>query len=81
MRILTVTYYYMRILSASAIHGGVVWFPIWNTHSIRPILLYRFRGDATLTMGPYRTTGMCIINYTSPEINAVVIAKALFDFS
>ena len=31
-----------------------------------------------LTMGPYRSAGMCIMNYAPPEINVVVIAKALF---
>ena len=46
----------------------------------RLILLYMFRGDAVLTMGPYGSTGTCIINYNPPEIN-VVMAKALFDCS
>ena len=68
-----VTLFITRILSASAIHGGV-----------RCVLLYMVRGDATLselTMGPYASPGMCIINYTPPEINIVAIAKALFDCS
>ena len=43
------------------------------------------RGDATLTMGPYGSTGTFIINYAPPENNVVVNGtihlKALFDCS
>ena len=62
----------MRILSASAVHVGTIRCPLWNTHSIWPILLYMFLGDALLTMEPYRSTGKCIINCAPPEINVVV---------
>ena len=46
--------------------------------SIRLILLYMFRGDAMLTMGPWKRRNMY---YAPPDINFVVMAKALFDFS
>ena len=36
------------------------------------------RVEVTLTMGPFGSTGTCIINYTPPEINIVVMVKALF---
>ena len=50
-----------------------------HTHSIRLILLYKLWGDAMLTMGPYGSVGTCIKNYAPPEINHVVMTKALFD--
>ena len=36
-----------------------------------------FWGDATLTRRPYGSAGTCIINYATPEINVVNMAKAL----
>ena len=67
--------YYMSILSVSAIHRGarILACVPYGTRSIRPILLYRFRGDAMLSMGPYGSAGTCIINYAPPEINVVVM--------
>ena len=38
------------------------WVPYdvqYGTRSIWPILLYTFQGDATLTIGPYGSAGMC----------------------
>ena len=47
----------------------------------RPVLLYMFRSDTTLTMGPYGSAGMCIINYAPLEINVVIMAMPIFDCS
>ena len=43
-------------------------------------ILYMFQGAATLTTEPYGSAGTCIINYAPPQINVVVMAKALFVF-
>ena len=43
-----------------------------------PVLSYTFWRDSTLAMGPYGSTGTCIINYIPIKINVVIIAKALF---
>ena len=70
----------MYILFASAFHGCAIQFPVWNTHSIRPILLYTFRGDATLTIAWALwlwSTGTCIINYAPPQINVLVMALGI----
>ena len=49
-------FYYMCILSASAIHGGAIRCPVWNTSHTADFMIH-VRGDATLTIGPYRTAG------------------------
>ena len=59
-------FYYIRILSASAIHG-VQYDVKYGTRWVQLILLYTFKGDATLTLGPYESAGTCIINYAPPE--------------
>ena len=69
-------YYYMRILSASAIHGGAIRCPVWNTSHTTDFMI-RVRGDVTLTIGPYGSTGMCIINYAPPQINVVVLTLGI----
>ena len=33
-------FYYMRILSASAIHVGAIWFPVWNAFAFHTDRLY-----------------------------------------
>ena len=72
--------YYMCILSASAVRGVSYGFPS-GTHVpygwfyYTPILLW---GDAILTIGPYGSAGTCIINYALPQINVVIMAKAVF---
>ena len=43
--------------------------------------IVHFRGDMTLTIGPYGSAGTCIINYAPPEINVVIMVKALLDCS
>ena len=53
-------------LSVSAIHGGP-YNVQYGTCSIWSILFYKFWGDATLTLGPYESTGTCIIKYATPE--------------
>ena len=65
----------MRILSASAIHGGAIRCPVWNTSHTDDFIIH-VRGDATLTIGPYGT-GTCIINYTPPQISVVVMTLLL----
>ena len=70
----------MCILSASAVHGGAIRCVVWNVFHMAHFILH-VSGEATLDMGPYRSTGVCHINYTLPEINVVVMAKALFDCS
>ena len=35
--------------------------------------------NAMLTMGPYGSAGLCTMNYTPPQINMVIMTKALFD--
>ena len=65
-------FYYMRILSASAIHGGAIRCPVWNTSHTADFMIH-VRGDATLTIGPYGSAGTCIINYAPPQINVVVM--------
>ena len=65
----------MRILSASAI-----WCPVWNTSHTADFMIH-VRGDATVTIAPYGSTGTCIINYAPPQINIVVMTLALCDCS
>ena len=70
----------MRIPSASAIHGGAircpVWNTVWNTSHMGDFMIH-VRGDATLTIGPYGSAGTCIINYTPPQINVVVMTLGI----
>ena len=66
----------MRILSASAIHGGAIWCPEWNASHTADFMIH-VRGDATLTIGPYGSAGACIINYTPPQINVVVMTLVI----
>ena len=58
----------MRILSASAIHRGVIRCPVWNTSHTADFMIHVW-GDATLTIGPYRSAGPCIINYAPPVLH------------
>ena len=58
----------MRILSASAIHGGAIRCPVWNTSHTDDFIIH-VRGDATLTFGPYGSAGTCIINCDSYTID------------
>ena len=69
-------FYYMRILSASAIHGGAIRCPVWNTSPTDDFIIH-VRGDATLTIGPYGSAGPCIINYAPPQINVVVMTLVI----
>ena len=69
-------FYYMCILSASAIHGGAIWCLIWNTSHMADFMIH-VRGDATLTIGSYGSAGTCIINYAPPQINVVVMTLVL----
>ena len=66
----------MRILSASAIHGGAIRCPVWNTSHTADFMIH-VRGDATLTIGPYGSAGTCIINYAPPQINVVVMTLVI----
>ena len=68
--------YYMRILSASAIHGGAIRCPVWNTSHTADFIIH-VRGDATLTIGPYGSAGTCIINYAPAQINVVVMTLGI----
>ena len=51
----------MRILSESAIDGGAIRCPVWNTSHTADFMIH-VRGDATLTIGPYGSPGTCIVN-------------------
>ena len=68
----------MHILSASAIHGDAIRCPVWNTSHTDDFIIH-VRGDATLTIGPYAygSAGTCIINYTPPQINVVVMTLVI----
>ena len=68
--------YYMRILSASAIHGGAIRCPVWNTSHTADFMIH-VRGDATLTIGSYGSAGTCIINYAPPLINVVFMTLVI----
>ena len=68
--------YYMRILSASAIHGGAIRCLVWNTSHTADFMIH-VRGDATLTIRSYGSAGTCIINYTPPQINVVVMTLVI----
>ena len=50
---------------------GAIRCPIWNTSHTADFMIY-VRGDATLTIGPYGSAGMCIINYAPPQINVIM---------
>ena len=73
-------FYYMRILSASAVlecrSRGAIWCPVWNTSHTDDFMIH-VRGDATLTIGPYGSAGTCIINYAPPQINVVVMTLGI----
>ena len=68
--------YYMRFLSASAIHGGAIRCPVWNISHTADFMIH-VRGDTTLTIGPYGSAGTCIINYAPPQINIVVMTLGI----
>ena len=55
---------------------GAVRCPIWNTSHTADFMIH-VRGDATLTIGPYGSAGTCIINYTPPQINVVVMTLGI----
>ena len=62
----------MRILSASAIHGGAIrWVSRMELVPYGRFMIH-VRGDATLTIGPYGSAVMCIINYAPPQINVML---------
>ena len=69
-------FYYMCILSASAIHGGAIRCPIWNTSHTDDFIIH-VRGDAMLTIGPYGSTGTCIIDYAPPQVNVVLMTLGI----
>ena len=68
--------YYMRILSASGIHGGAIRCPVWNTSHTDDFIIHVW-GDTTFTIGPYGSAGTCIINYAPPQINVVVMTLVI----
>ena len=55
---------------------GAIRCPVWNMPHTADFMIHVW-GDATLTIGPYGSAGMCIINYAPPQINVVVMTLGI----
>ena len=66
---------YAHSICESRSQGGIR-CPVWNTSHTADFMIH-VRGDATLTIGPYGSTGTCIINYAPPQINVVVMTLGI----
>ena len=68
------SYYAISVFIICAL--GAIRCPVWNTSHTDDFIIH-VQGDATLTIGPYGSTGTCIINYTPPQINVVVMTLGI----
>ena len=72
----TLGYIYHPFIICECRSRGAIRCPVWNTSHTADFMIH-VRGDTTLTIGSYGSTGTCIINYAPPQINVVVMTLGI----